>query len=120
MILNEYINMEKLFTSTFFYSYLLLPTINNTRKRSPIHDKVPDEKRRRLNDDDILSPPKSVDELKPIGKQVLEILNTPLVEKSISSPSIANCSSILKVHLNNLICILFFLCLFYYYRVIYK
>jgi len=87
------------------FSDLFLPANTNLRKRSPIDDVVSNEKRRKLGDDS-LSTPNTVNEIvKPIEKHVLEILNTPLVEKTISSPSITSYSSILKVHIllyNNL------------------
>lgn len=57
------------------------------------------EKRRKI-DDNLLSTPNANNEIvKPIEKQVLEILNTPLVEKAIASPSVTSYSSILKVHI---------------------
>ncbi|KAL5237944.1 hypothetical protein ACI65C_005354 [Semiaphis heraclei] len=75
---------------------LFLPANNNTRKRSPIEDMKHDEKRRKI-DDNLLSTPIADNEIvKPIEKQVLEILNTPLVEKTCASPSITSYSSILK------------------------
>jgi len=80
------------------FSDLFLPANNNTRKRSPIDDMKHNEKRRKL-DDNLLSTPNTDDEIvKPIEKQVLEILNTPLVEKTVASPSVTSYSSILKVH----------------------
>ncbi|XP_025191116.1 protein ELYS-like [Melanaphis sacchari] len=78
---------------------LFLPANTNTKKRSPVDDLIFNEKRRKLEDDS-LSTPKTVNDIvKPIEKQVLEILNTPLVEKSIRSPSISSYSSILKTKL---------------------
>ncbi|XP_026815806.1 MATH and LRR domain-containing protein PFE0570w-like [Rhopalosiphum maidis] len=78
---------------------LFLPANTNLRKRSPIDDVVTNEKRRKLEDNS-LSTPNTVNEIvKPIEKHVLEILNTPLVEKTISSPSITSYSSILKMKL---------------------
>lgn len=81
-----------------------MPTNKNTRKLSPSHDVVHNEKRRKIkddnnDDDDTLNPPKiDVEIVTPVGKHKLEILNTPLVKKTINSPSITNCSSILKVN----------------------
>jgi hypothetical protein len=90
------------------FSDLFLPANINLRKRSPIDDVVSNEKRRKLEDDS-LSTPNTVNEIvKPIEKHVLELLNTPLVEKNISSPSITNYSSILKVHIL-LYCIIYIL-----------
>eukprot|EP00102_Acyrthosiphon_pisum_P024721 XP_016661931.1 PREDICTED: protein ELYS [Acyrthosiphon pisum] len=75
---------------------LFLPANNSTRKRSPIDDMICNEKRRKI-DENLLSSPNANNEIvKPIEKQVLEILNTPLVEKTIASPSITSYSSILK------------------------
>lgn len=83
-----------------FYSNLIIPANSNVRKRSPTNNIVYNEKRRKLNDDDIPDPPKPAENeiLRPIGKQVLDILNTPLVEKTIISPSVTTYSSILKVY----------------------
>lgn len=87
-----------LFVILLFYSSLIIPA-NNIRKRSPTCDEFNNEKRRKLNDDDITKSPKADNEmLRPIGKQVLDILNTPLVVKTIVSPSVTNYSSILKVN----------------------
>lgn len=81
-----------------FYSNLIIPANNNIRKRSPPHDVVCNEKRRKLNNYDTPSPLKANTEiLRPIGKQMLDILSTPLVEKTIVSPSVTSYSSILKV-----------------------
>ncbi|XP_022175974.1 protein ELYS-like isoform X2 [Myzus persicae] len=84
---------------------LFLPSNNNMRKRSPLvespspSDMICNEKRRKI-DDNLLSTPIADNEIvKPIEKQVLEILNTPLVEKTIASPSITSYSSILKTKL---------------------
>jgi len=80
------------------FSDLFLPADNNTRKRSPIADDMKHNEKRRKLDDNLLSTPNADNEIvKPIEKQVLEILNTPLVEKTIASPSITSYSSILKV-----------------------
>jgi len=80
------------------FSDLFLPANNRTRKRSPIDDMICSEKRRKI-DDNLLSTPNTNNKIvKPIEKQVLEILNTPLVEKTIASPSITSYSSILKVN----------------------
>ncbi|XP_025408942.1 protein ELYS [Sipha flava] len=77
---------------------LIIPPNNSTRKRSPSYDILYNEKRRKITDDYILSPPKVVDDVieRPIEKHVLEILKTPLVEKTFTSPSVMNYSSILK------------------------
>lgn len=81
------------------FSNLFIPENNNTRKRSPVNDIILNEKRRKI-DDDLLNPPNAdIEIVRPIEKQVLEILNTPLVEKSISSPSVTSYSSILKVYI---------------------
>lgn len=82
----------------FYFSNLFLPP--KKQKHSPIHD-ICNEKRRKIDvDDDVkLSPPRNKKEISNvIEKQVLEILNTPLVEKKIASPSITTYSSILKVY----------------------
>lgn len=77
----------------------ILPLINKSRKCSPIHDTTSNIKRRKTDDDVILSPPSVGNKIpSPIKNQVLEILNTPLVEKTVASPSFANYSSILKVY----------------------
>jgi len=75
------------------------------RKRLPSDESpspsemICNEKRRKI-DANLLSTPIADNEIvKPIEKQVLEILNTPLVEKTIASPSITSYSSILKVHI---------------------
>jgi len=95
------------------FSDLFLPANNNTRKRSPIDDMTYNEKRRKI-DDNLLSTPKAENEIvKPIEKQVLEILNTPLVEKTIASPSITSYSSILKVHISQ--CYIIYTILFNYF-----
>lgn len=83
----------------FFLHSLILPPRNNKQKHSPTHDQS-DNIKRRKTDDILLSPPvssnKEISNL--MEKNVLEILNTPLVEKTISSPSInTSFSSILKV-----------------------
>lgn len=77
-----------------------MPPNNSTRKRSPAYDLIHNEKRRKIIDDYILSPPKVFDDNieKSIENPALEILKTPLVEKTFTSPSVTNYSSILKVH----------------------
>jgi len=67
---------------------------NYTSECPAEEDIIYNEKRRKIND----SPDKVYDEIiKPIGNNVLDILNTPLVEKTVSSPFVSNISSILKV-----------------------
>ncbi|XP_050440382.1 protein ELYS-like isoform X2 [Adelges cooleyi] len=68
------------------------------RKRSPIADstEIINEKRRKI-EDCLLSPPNvKTTDVRAIGKQVLEILNTPLVSKTVASPPVLGYSSILK------------------------
>lgn len=91
----------------FYFSNLFLPP--KKQKHSPIDD-ICNEKRRKIDDDDVkLSPPRNKNEISnAIEKQVLEILNTPLVEKKIASPSITTYSSILKVYYITLKSIVFF------------
>lgn len=72
----------------------------NVRKRSPKDDDIDinKEKRRKIQDC-VLSPPNTkITEVCSVGKQVLEILNTPLVGKTIASPPVVGYSSILKVY----------------------
>ncbi|KAE9543994.1 hypothetical protein AGLY_001683 [Aphis glycines] len=78
---------------------LFLPANTNTRKRSPVDDIVSNEKRRKIEESSLNTPIANNEIVKPIEKQVLEILNTPLVEKTLASPSISRCSSILKTKL---------------------
>ncbi|XP_050548885.1 protein ELYS isoform X2 [Daktulosphaira vitifoliae] len=76
----------------------IVDSVKNSRKRSPKDDdiEINKEKRRKIQDC-ILSPPNTkITEVCSIGKQVLEILNTPLVGKSIASPPVVGYSSILK------------------------
>jgi len=80
-------------------SDLFLPASTNTRKRSPVDDIICNEKRRKIEENSLNTPITDNEIVKPIEKQVLEILNTPLVEKTIASPSISRCSSILKVYI---------------------
>ncbi|VVC44631.1 Hypothetical protein CINCED_3A002568 [Cinara cedri] len=75
---------------------LIIPLHNDNKKRSPTFDIVPILKRKKIND--TTCSPKAIDDIpKPmIQKQELEILNTPLVTKSISQTLVKNISSILK------------------------
>lgn len=89
----------------FLFSNLILPPNYKERKRSTIrdiNDITPNEKRRKLNDDDVLSPARTKNEIvKPVSSEMIEILNTPLVKK-INPIEHKSCSSILKVYLNNI------------------
>lgn len=99
LVLCTYI-YKKLF---YFYSNLILPTSKNTLKRSSTYDIVPNEKYRKMDVNDIVNSEETDNEIvTPIGKKVLDILNTPLVEKTKASPCIKSIPSILKVICNAL------------------
>lgn len=91
-----------MYNNILLYRNLILPPNYNERKRSPTHEIIHNDKRRKLNDDNILSPPKAAnnDIVKSAVKQMeFEILNTPLVKKINTTPWLKSCSSILKVYL---------------------
>lgn len=83
----------------FYFNSDFISTNNNILKRSLANDLVNSEKRRKIcdNTEKIGSKKPNNKIVSPIDGNALQILNTPLIEKIIRSPSIMDSSSISKV-----------------------